>query len=95
MAVAVDLESGTQYPVENKTATISVKDNLVLESVMIYLNNNKVNATENGENYSFAIPASNQRQSVKAVAVDAAGNEYTFSWISSPARISTARLTRR
>ena len=72
--VPVDLESGKQYPVEGKTVDLEIKDNLVLESVYIYLNDQEVEYTSNGESYQFLIPESNSLQKVRIVAEDAAGN---------------------
>lgn len=40
--VPIDFESGKQYPVEVKNVKAEVKDNLVLESVKIYLNGEEV-----------------------------------------------------
>lgn len=74
--VPVDLESGEQYPVEEKTVSIEIKDNLVLENVKIYLNGKEIEYTVEGEVYTFNIPASNSVQDVRIVATDAAGNEY-------------------
>ncbi|OCA87665.1 hypothetical protein A8F94_07365 [Bacillus sp. FJAT-27225] len=73
----IDIESGEQYPLETKPVTISIKDNLVLQDATIYLNDVEVAHQANGENYTFEIPSSNQKQKVKIVAVDAAGNELT------------------
>ncbi|WP_019153866.1 InlB B-repeat-containing protein [Robertmurraya massiliosenegalensis] len=75
--VPIDIESGEQYPVDRKDVTISIKDNLVLDGASIYLNDKKVDHQENGENFTFNIPSSNEKQNVRIVAVDAAGNELT------------------
>ena len=71
----IDLADGVQYPVEGKTVTVEIKDNLQLNSVKIYLNGEEVPYRLEGENYVFDIPMSNSKQSVTIVAVDAAGNE--------------------
>lgn len=76
--VPIDLESGRQYPVEGKTASIEIKDNLVLEKVKIYLNGEEIEYTVDDETYTFFIPESNSVQAVKIVATDSAGNEYEF-----------------
>jgi hypothetical protein len=73
--VPIDLENGHQYPVENKTVSVSIKDNLVLNGAAIYLNGKKVEHKAEGENFTFAIQSSNELQNVKITAVDAAGNE--------------------
>lgn len=77
--VPVDFESGVQYPVEVKKVSVEVKDNLVLEGVKIYLNGTEVKYENEGETYTFDIPEKNEKQNVKIVAVDAAGNEHTLS----------------
>lgn len=77
--VPVDFESGVQYPVEVKKVSVEVKDNLVLEGVKIYLNGTEVKYGNEGETYTFDIPEKNEKQNVKIVAVDAAGNEHTLS----------------
>ncbi len=75
--VPIDIESGEQYPVDKKDATVSIKDNLVLEDAMVYLNGEQVEHKEDGENFSFTISSSNEKQNVRIVALDAAGNELT------------------
>lgn len=76
IVVSVDLESDTQYAVETKNVSATITDNLVLESVVIFLNNIEVQYTVNGSAYSFDIPESTELQTVRIVARDAAGNEY-------------------
>ncbi|WP_026907201.1 InlB B-repeat-containing protein [Paucisalibacillus globulus] len=75
--VPIDIEDGEQYAVDSKKATISVKDNLVLDHVKINLNNEEINFEEDGENYTFIIPNANSTQEVSIQATDAAGNELT------------------
>ncbi len=77
--VPVDFESGVQYPVEVKKVSVEIKDNLVLEGVKIYLNGAEIKYANEGETYTFDIPEKNEKQNVKIVAVDAAGNEHTLS----------------
>ncbi|WP_223592674.1 Ig-like domain-containing protein [Neobacillus bataviensis] len=77
VVVPVNIESGKQYPVEEKAVTVSIKDNLVLNGAEFYVNDQKVENKADGENYTFAIKNSNDKQNVKIVAVDAAGNELT------------------
>lgn len=72
--VPVDFESDVQYAVDMKMVSVEIKDNLVLDSVKIYLNGKEIKYTVNGETYIFDIPKSNSKQNVKIVAVDAAGN---------------------
>lgn len=74
--VPIDFEDGKQYPVEVKTVSAEIKDNLVLEGVKIYLNGSEIQYNSEGETYTFEIPEKNEKQNVRIVAVDAAGNEY-------------------
>ena len=74
--IPIDLESNTQYPVEEKTVDIEIKDNLVLQEVTIYLDGQETEYTANGETYTFVIPESNRPREISIVAVDAAGNVY-------------------
>lgn len=76
VVVPIDFESGKQYPVEMKKVSIEIKDNLVLEGVKIYLNGKEIEYEVEGETYTFSIPESNEKQTVKVVAIDAAGNEH-------------------
>ena len=75
VVVPVDFESNTQYAVDSKKVSVEIKDNLVLEGVKIYLNDKEIEYTVEGETYTFEIPKSNSKQTVRIVAVDAAGNE--------------------
>lgn len=75
IVLPIDLKGGTQYAVEVKTAIVEIKDNLILERAMIYLNNEGIDYIIDGETYMFNIPQSNSLQEVRIVAVDAAGNE--------------------
>lgn len=74
--VPIDFEDGKQYPVEVKTVSAEIKDNLVLEGVKIYLNGSEIQYNSEGETYTFEIPEKNEKQNARIVAVDAAGNEY-------------------
>ncbi|HBM98597.1 MAG TPA: hypothetical protein DD413_04155 [Ruminococcus sp.] len=73
--VPIDFESGVQYAAETKTVSVEIKDNLVLESVKIYLNGKEIEYKAEDETYKFDIPESNNKQDVKIAAADAAGNE--------------------
>ncbi len=75
IATPIDFESDVQYAMETKRVYIDIKDNLLLENVNIYLNGQKVTYAVTGDTYAFDIPMSNSRQTVRIVAVDAAGNE--------------------
>ena len=55
--------------------SIEIKDNLLLEGVTIYLNGEKVEYTESMGTYTFHVPESNSKQSLRVAVVDAAGNE--------------------
>ena len=76
VVIPVDFESDTQYPLEVKTVSVEIKDNLVLKDVKIYLNNTEIEYKKDGETYTFEIPEKNEKQTVRVVAVDAAGNEH-------------------
>jgi len=73
--VPIDFESGVQYAVDKKSVSVDIKDNLVLDGVKIYLNGKEVEYIVDGETYTFDILKDNQKQNVRIVAVDAAGNE--------------------
>lgn len=75
VVVPIGIESGKTYPVDNKEATLSVSDNLVLSNVKVYLNDKLVKCNVNGDNYSFDISAKNTSQNIKVVATDEAGNK--------------------
>lgn len=76
--VPIDFENNKQYDIELKKAEIEIKDNLVLQNVDIYLDNEKVDYANNEELYTINIPEKNYKQTVKIVAVDAAGNTETI-----------------
>ena len=76
VVVPVDLEGNKQYAVEMKEVSIEIKDNLVLDGVKIYLNDKEIEYKVDGETYTFNIPESNEKQTVRVVAIDAAGNEH-------------------
>lgn len=76
VVIPVDFESDTQYPLEVKTVSVEIKDNLVLKDVKIYLNNTEIEYKKDGETYTFEVPEKNEKQTVRVVAVDAAGNEH-------------------
>lgn len=87
--VVTNLESNTTYPLENLTVSLSAGDNLLLQSVVVYLDDySKAYKTwtaeeiaaivaEQGE-FTFDIPGdSTGAHQVKIVCTDAAGNEQT------------------
>ena len=71
----IDFESGKQYQDKKKDVSIEVKDNLVLEEVKIYLNGEEIKPTNDGDMYTFEVAESDDKQTVRVVAVDAAGND--------------------
>lgn len=75
VVIPVDFESGKQYAVELKTVSVEIKDNLVLEAVRVLLNGDEIEYRVDGETYIFDVPESNSLQTVRIIAVDAAGNE--------------------
>lgn len=74
VVVPLDLQSNSRYKTESKTASIEIKDNLLLSQVQITLNNQAVEYEMDGETYRFDIPESTKEQSVEVLAYDAAGN---------------------
>lgn len=72
---AVNFESNQYYDSNGADFSVSVKDNMILDSVKVYVNNEPVNCTQDEEIYTFHIAESNKRQDVKVVATDLAGNE--------------------
>lgn len=73
--IPVDLKNNKQYAVNEKKASVTVKDNLVLGDVNILLNGKAVKYSVDGDSYSFAIPQSDTKQTISITAADAAGNE--------------------
>lgn len=84
-----NLESDTTYPLENLTVSLSAGDNLLLQSVVVYLDDyskaykawtaEEIAAivADQGE-FTFDIPGdSTGAHQVKIVCTDAAGNEQT------------------
>ena len=61
---------------EKTKLTAVIKDNLLLDGVEIYLNGNKIEYNVDGDTYSFDVDESNEKQDVRFVAVDKAGNKF-------------------
>ena len=78
VVIPIDIESETQYPVDQKSATVTVNDNLVLENVEVYVGKEKCDYTAEGENYTFTVPSASERQDVTVTAIDAAGNRTNY-----------------
>lgn len=72
--VPINIENNTQYAENEKTAVVSVEDNLVLNKVKIFLNGSEVLKEQENGNYKFAIPEQDGVQEVRIIAHDAAGN---------------------
>ena len=85
--VVTNLESGKTYPLEGLTVSMSVNDNLLLESVTVYLDNYDkaykswnaeeiANILEGDDSFEFYVAGdSTGAHNVKIVCTDAAGNE--------------------
>ena len=71
----LDFEANTFYSENGKNVSVSVKDNLLLGEVKIYIDGIKTEYTVSDEVYSFHIPESNKAQTIQIVATDRAGNE--------------------
>ncbi len=67
----VDEES---YKEDTHRAVIEVRDNYLLDDVKIYLNDQEISYAKNNYQYSFDIPQSDTKQTIRIVATDAAGN---------------------
>ena len=67
----VDEES---YKEDTHRAVIEVRDNYLLDDVKIYLNDQEISYARNNYQYSFDIPQSDTKQTIRIVATDAAGN---------------------
>ncbi len=78
VVIPIDVESNAQYPVDTKATNVTVNDNLVLDSVEIYIGDKKCDYTVDGENYQFNIPNNTKKQDVTIMAVDAAGNKTNY-----------------
>lgn len=61
---------------EGLSGEMIIKDNIQLEEVDIYVDDQKIDYDVDGETYSFSIPESEKEANVKVVAKDAAGNVY-------------------
>ena len=72
---AVNFEANKYYDENGMDFSISVKDNMILDSVKVYINGTEVSCVEQDEIYTFHINESDRRQVVKVVAKDIAGNE--------------------
>ena len=75
--LATDLNSNSTYALNAKTVTTNVSDNLVLQSVQIFLNGEEIKYTIENDKYTFKIPGSNISQTIKILATDSAGNVST------------------
>lgn len=78
VVIPIDIESDAQYPVDVKSATVTVNDNLVLENVEVYVGEEKCEYTAEGENYTFNVPSADARQDITVAATDAAGNRTNY-----------------
>ena len=61
---------------DTSSGEMIIKDNIQLDEVDIYVDDQKVDYAVDGETYSFSIPESDTAANVKVVAKDAAGNVY-------------------
>lgn len=74
IVAAVNVERDRQYPVDVKRGIVSVKDNLVLDEVMVYVDGEETDYVAEGENYIFDIPAADKPRTISVIATDMAGN---------------------
>lgn len=75
--LATDLSDNSTYALNSKTVSSNVSDNLVLQSVQIFLNGQEIKYTVENDKYTFEIPSSNNSQTIKILATDSAGNVST------------------
>ena len=75
IVATVNFEANSYYSSNGIDFVISVKDNLLLDSVKVYVNGTELSVTQDEEMFSFRMPESNRRQTLKIVATDKAGNE--------------------
>lgn len=75
VVVPINIASEKTYNESVYNACFSIKDNLVLDHVEAYINGEIVAVNEDGENFYFDIPESNDIRRIQIVAFDAAGNE--------------------
>lgn len=78
VVIPIDIESDAQYPVDVKSATVTVNDNLVLSDVEVYIGDEKCEYTADGENYTFQVQSSTERRDITVAATDAAGNRTNY-----------------
>lgn len=78
VVIPIDIESDAQYAVDTKSATVAVNDNLVLETVEVYIGDAKCEYAVEGENYTFSVPNATSRQDITIAATDAAGNRTNY-----------------
>lgn len=78
VVIPVDITSEKQYALEEKTATVAISDNLILENVEVYINDVKCEYEAEGENYIFHVQSSNSRQDIMVAAEDSAGNRTNY-----------------
>lgn len=76
--VPTNLEDDGIFETAELLAEVSVADNLVLTDVQVTVDGKKVSWEESEGRYSFRIPESGERQNVKVVAQDAAGNQSIY-----------------
>ncbi|MBE5899346.1 MAG: hypothetical protein E7279_07055 [Lachnospiraceae bacterium] len=69
-----NLEDDESYNDQEYEARVSAIDNILLSDVEITVDGDKVEATQDGDEYVFTIPEKSSKQEIKAVARDAAGN---------------------
>jgi len=72
--VVVSPVDETSYKEDTHHAVIEVRDNYLLDDVKIYLNDQEISYARNNYQYSFDIPQSDTKQTIRIVATDAAGN---------------------
>lgn len=75
--VPLNIQSEESYNLNSLQVEMEVQDNLKLDSVKTYVNNQEValEQSKDQEHYTFTLQESTQEQTIRMVALDAAGNE--------------------
>lgn len=75
VVIPVDFKSNGIYEGESKDVIVNIKDNLLLDNVVIKLNGEEIPYEVIGDDYKFTVPQSNKKQTVEIYVYDAANNE--------------------
>lgn len=74
----VNLTGTKTYAAAKIKAVFYVEDNLLLKQVSVWLNGKKTEVKKEGDNYTIEVPESSDRQNIRVMAEDAAGNTAAY-----------------